>query len=185
MDSHFIEAVCLAAVEILGEKDAYLILKQIGATSFSKIDSSRFSMTFFGRALAQRYGEQVSMGLLIRMGRASLTFLRRFFPEISALGNIDNRLKPVDKRFPDSLKVLAEVAASELGKPVEVSSLGGLSYEWQIHTGDLSYTPYFHFGLLEEFCYWMDARKNCQIAYALDGEPGKIAELSIQVKEME
>ena len=184
MDSHFIEAICLAAVEILGEKDAYLILKQIGVTSFTRIDSSRFSMMVFGRVLAQRYGQQVAMGLLIRIGRASLTFLRRFFHEISELGTIEFRLKPIDKRFPDALQTLAQVASAEMGEAIELSNLEGLSYEWQIHTNDLAYTPYYYFGLLEEFCYWIDARKDCQLAYAASGQPGKIASLTVQIKDM-
>ena len=185
MDSLFIEAICLAAAEILGEKDAYGILKEIGVSSFSAADTSRFVMASFGNALARRYGHQVAMGLMIRSGRASLTFLRRFFPVISELGEIENRLKPVNKRFPYSLQILADLTGRELKDPVKVVSQGGLSFEWQVSTADLSYTPYYHFGLLEEFCYWLDARKNCQIVYAVEEGVASFALLSLQIKEME
>lgn len=185
MDSHFIEAICLAAVEILGEKDTYLILKEIGVSCFSAANSNLFSIAQFGNALAGRYGPQVAMGLMIRIGRASLTFLRRFFPEISELGGIDNRLKPVNKRFPYSINVIAHLTSKELKDQIEVVGKDGLSYEWQIRTNNQSLTPYFHFGLLEEFCYWLDARKDCQIAYAMDAELSEFAKLTINIKDME
>jgi hypothetical protein len=185
MDSLFIEAICLAAAEILGEKDAYDILKEIGVSSFSAADTSRFTMASFGNALARRYGPQVAMGLMIRIGRASLTFLRRFFPEISELGGIENRLKPLDKRYSDSLGILADLAGGELKDPVKVVDQDGLSFEWQVNTTDPSCTPYYHFGLLEEFCYWLDARKDCRIVYAAEERKAHFAVLSIQIKDME
>lgn len=185
MDSQFVEAICLAAAEILGEKDTYLILKVIGVSSFSAADTSRFSIALFGNALAQRFGNQVAIGLMIRIGRASLTFLRRFFPEISELGSIENRLKPVDKRYPYSLKILADLAGKELKDSVNVVEKDVLAFEWQVAASDLSYTPYYHFGLLEEFCYWLDARKNCQIVYAADTQESRPAVLSIRVSGME
>ena len=185
MDSYFIEAIYLAAAEILGEKDAYSILKVIGVSSFSAANTGNFAIASFGNALARRYGPQVAMGLMIRIGRASLTFLRRFFPVISELGGIENRLKPVDKRYPYSLQILAGLAGKELKDPVAVVAQGSLSFEWQVSTADLSFTPYYHFGLLEEFSYWLDARKNCQIVYAAEADRPRLAVLSIQIKDME
>lgn len=185
MDSQFIEAVCLAAVEILGEKDAFLILKKTGVRSFTSFDSNLFSLEKLGGELAQKYGAQTAMGLMIRIGRASLTFLRRFFPQISALGEIENRLVPLDKRFPNSLKVLAEVTALELGDEVIVDCTGNLSYDWQINARYQSYTPYYHFGLLEEFCYWLDSRKDYQMIYAADAAVVDSRQIHVNIHEKE
>jgi len=185
MESHFHEAICLAAVEILGEKEAYNVMKAMGISSFSNASSSRYSLAELGRELAHRYDPQIAMGLLIRLGRASLTFLRRSFPMISELGAIENRLKPVDKRFPFSLNVMAEVAGAELGSTITVTGQSGLSYDWKVETADPYFTPYYHFGLLEEFCYWLDSRKDYQIAYAIDPSDSGLADLNIKIKELE
>ena len=185
MDSHFIEAVCLAAVEILGEKDAFLFLRKNGVHSFTSFDSSKFSLQNFGAELARKFDPQIAMGLMIRIGRASLTFLRRFFPEISDLGKIDNRLKPIDKRFPESLSVLAKVVTDELGSEVDLKDMDKAAYEWFIQTGDQAFTPYYHFGLLEEFCYWLDARKDYRIVHfpAESTTSGEIIAITVMEKE--
>ncbi len=185
MDSQFIEAICLATAEILGEKDAYLILKEMGMSSYSAVDTSSFDLASLGNLLAKRYDPQIAMGLMIRIGRASLIFLRRFFPEISELGSIENRLKPVDKRYPYSLKILADMAKKELKDTIKVLEQDGLTFEWQIASADLFFSPYYYFGLLEEFCYWLDARKKSQIAYAENINEQNVAALAIQIRDME
>jgi hypothetical protein len=185
MDSHFVEAVCLAAVEILGEKDAFIVLKKNGVHSFTSFDSSKFSLQNFGAELAHRFDMQIVMGLMIRIGRASLTFLRRFFPEISDLGKIDNRLKPIHKRFSESLLVLAKVVADELGSEVSLKNIDKASYEWIIQTDDQAYTPYYHFGLLEEFCYWLDARKDYRIVHSPKDSTSSGEAIVITVMEKE
>jgi len=190
MDSKFLEAISLAVVEILGQKDAVLIFKKIGVYS-NTMDSETFSGIHFsleelGQALAKKYDDQIAKGLMIRIGRASLTFLRRFFQEIAELGKIENRLKPLDKRFPYSLNVLAGKASSELGEAVKLLIKSKLAFEWQINAASGQvYMPYYHFGLLEEFCYWLDARKYYQLSYA-DGEGlAGTCRIGLEVKEME
>ena len=79
MQSQFLEAVCLASIEILGEKEAFQILKGLGMSSFSTLDPARFSLERYGRELAKSHDTQVADGLLIRIGRASLIFLRALF----------------------------------------------------------------------------------------------------------
>ncbi len=185
MDSKFMDAVCLASVEILGEKETFQVLKDFGVSSFSTLDASHFSLERFGQALAKRYDVQSAMGLLIRIGRASLIFLRRYFSDIADLGGIDNRLKPVDKRFPYSLNVLADKAGEGLGSQIQAAAVDSATFLWRLRAVNTALEPYYHFGLLEEFCGWLDSRKDYRIIYAADGGMGEFAELTIQVKEKE
>jgi hypothetical protein len=185
MEAQFLEAICLASVEILGEKETFQTLKGLGMSSFSALDPSLFTMERYGQELAKRHDEQVAAGLLIRIGRASLIFLRRYYETIGLLGAIDNRLKPIEKRFPDSLKVLAGEIGGEMGTKVETAAENALTYRWRLDAPERVFEPYYHFGLLEEFCNWLDSRKDYQIVYALQGAQGKAAELTIHVREKE
>ena len=179
MENLFVDAICQAAVEILGEKEAFTTLKEMGFPTLIPADASRFSLEDMGMVLARKYNPQSAMGLLIRMGRASLIFLRRYFSDISELGSIENRLKPLDKRFLSSLSVLAQRVSSELGQPTHVSMQDALSFTWQVTTPQQTYSLYYHFGLLEEFCSWLDARKDYQLVYADKDE----SSLQIFIKE--
>lgn len=166
MENLFVDAICQASVEILGEKEAFGSLKAMGLPTLVPADASCFSLEDLGVVLARKYDPQTAMGLLIRVGRASLIFLRRYYSEISDLGSIDNRLKPLDKRFLISLTRLAECVSSELGQPVSILAQDALSYSWQIQSPDQVYSMYYHFGLLEEFCNWLDSRKDYQLVHA-------------------
>ena len=166
MENLFVDAICQAAVEILGEKEAFATLKEMGFPTLIPADVSRFSLEDMGMVLARKYGPQTAMGLLIRVGRASLIFLRRYFSDISELGSIDNRLKPLDKRFLSSLEALARRVSSELDLSAEVMAQGGLTYAWQVGSAQPIYASYYYFGLLEEFCTWLDSRKTYQLVYA-------------------
>jgi hypothetical protein len=166
MENLFVDAICQAAVEILGEKEAFTTLKEMGFPTLIPADASRFSLEDMGMVLARKYNPQTAMGLLIRMGRASLIFLRRYFSDISELGSIENRLKPLDKRFLSSLGVLAQRVSSELDLKADVAAQGGLTYAWQVRSAQQTYASYFYFGLLEEFCSWLDSRKTYQLNYA-------------------
>jgi hypothetical protein len=150
------------------------------------LPGSFFSLEKLGQALAEKYGDQTARGLMIRIGRASLTFVRRYYPVVSELGNIENRIKPLDVRFPYSLDVLAGMISQNVGIEVKSAPAGKLAFEWKINATDRQlYAPYYHFGLLEEFCYWLDTRKYYQLTYA-DGnsEPG-MQVIGLQVKDME
>jgi hypothetical protein len=166
MENLFVDAICQAAVEILGEKEAFTTLKEMGFPTLIPADAPRFSLEDMGLVLARKYNPQTAMGLLIRIGRASLIFLRRYFSDISELGSIENRLKPLDRRFLSSLNVLAQRVSSELGQSTHVSAQDALSYSWQVRSTQQTYACYYYFGLLEEFCTWLDSRKTYQLTYA-------------------
>ena len=82
-----------------------LTLKEMGFPTLIPADASRFSLEDMGMVLARKYNPQTAMGLLIRMGRASLIFLRRYFSPIfpNWAASITD-LKPLDKRFLSSLE---------------------------------------------------------------------------------
>ncbi|BBB49412.1 hypothetical protein [Pelolinea submarina] len=183
MENYFVDAICQAAVEILGEKEAFTTLKEMGFPTLISADASRFSLEDMGVVLARKYNPQTAMGLLIRMGRASLIFLRRYFSDISELGTIENRLKPLDKRFLSSLGVLAQRVSSELDLSAEVAAQGGLTYAWQVQPAQQTYAIYYHFGLLEEFCTWLDSRKNYQLNYAGSEAGSDSCQITLTVKD--
>ncbi len=138
--------------------------------------------------LRANFGEETTRGLLIRMGSASLTFFRKYFSEIAQLGNIENRLKPLDRRFLSSLNSLAAVLTNEMGTEIKVESTNTAHFEWRTikpkNTPDAKiYASYFYFGLLEEFCNWLDARKNYLLNYAPDDNNQEL--ITIEVRNLE
>jgi len=98
--------------------------------------------------LSANFGEETTRGLLIRMGSASLTFFRKYFSEIAQLGNIENRLKPLDRRFLSSLNSLAAVLSDEMGTEIKVDSSNTAHFEWRTFNPNSQlnsrvFTPYF------------------------------------------
>ena len=82
--------------------------------------------------LVHNFGEETTRGLLIRMGSASLTFFRKYFSEIAQLGSIENRLKPLDRRFLASLEFAAQVfSRNEMGTTFNVNARNTSIFEWQ------------------------------------------------------
>ena len=140
--------------------------------------------------LCVNFGEETTRGLLIRMGSASLTFFRKYFSEIAQLGNIENRLKPIDRRFLSSLNSLAAVLSFEMGTEIKVDSTNSTHFDWRIvkpknDPESRVYTPYFYFGLLEEFCNWLDSRKNYLLNYAPNENSKELDLITIEVRNME
>jgi hypothetical protein len=140
--------------------------------------------------LSTNFGEETTRGLLIRMGSASLTFFRKYFSEIAQLGSIENRLKPLDRRFLSSLNSLAAVLSKEMGTEIKVDFKDTTHFEWRNVKPNKDpdsevFAPYFYFGLLEEFCNWLDARKNYLLNYAPDENNHEIDLITIEVRNME
>ncbi len=183
MENLFVDAICQAAVEILGEKEAFTTLKEMGFPTLIPADASRFSLEDMGMVLARKYNPQTAMGLLIRMGRASLNFLRRYFSDISELGSIENRLQPLDKRFLSSLGVLAQRVSSELDLSAEVAAQAGLTYAWRVRSTQQTYASYYYFGLLEEFCTWLDSRKTYQLIYANSDAASDVYQINLTIQD--
>jgi hypothetical protein len=140
--------------------------------------------------LLARYGEDVSRGLLIRMGNGSLNFFRKYFSEIAQLGSIENRLKPVDRRFLFSLNSLAEVISGEMGDTFSVTARNPRSYLWEkkLNADDSKIKPittFFYFGLLEDFCSWLDSRKNYILNCEVSENCMDMNAISIEIRDMD
>lgn len=140
--------------------------------------------------LVTLYGEDTTRGLLIRMGGASMIFFRKYFSHIAQLGSIENRLKPIDRRFKESLEKFAGVLSNEMGKPISILQRNGRTYEWQVGINDdafnnQGFVAYFFFGLLEEFCLWLDSRKNYLLNFESANAQNDPIEITIQIRDME
>jgi hypothetical protein len=140
--------------------------------------------------LLARFGEDVTRGLLIRMGNGSLNFFRKYFSGIGQLGSIENRLRPVDRRFLSSLNSLAEVLSIEMGENFIVTAKGGRSYSWEQKVNSENpkigqITSFFYFGLLEEFCTWLDSRKNYIINCEVNEKVLDVNGISIEIRELD
>jgi len=189
MNSDFIHAVFQAAIEILGKDEAKTVFTKQGLRMPLSKGSMDFSLDDFGSDLALAYDTQSAMGLLIRIGRAALTFVRRAFNDIELLGGIENRLKPIVKRFPDSLQKMALVLSRVTGAKMRVEATDPQGYDWLIRLSEKqspeewTWKAYFFFGLLEEFCTWLDARKDYRLALAVHDAESPWARIHIQILE--
>lgn len=121
----------------------------------------------FGIQLANMYDDLTAKGLLIRMGRVSLMTIRMRYPQISNLGSLENRLKPIDRRFTDSLEAVAEWLSQVFGLNIESEKEESMQYRMLFPPveRDQSYALFFIFGFLEEFCTWLDARKAYRLTF--------------------
>jgi hypothetical protein len=181
-------------LEIVGEEtaskifnSAHIDLHPVGAPR--QLAASARQIEKAGAALASEFSPMAARGLLIRAGRASLIFFRRFFGEIDDLGSLENRLKPVPKRFLHSLDVLGSLWAREMDQPVTVRQCEGQEYLLGLDLSSLAgggerFTPYFLFGLLEEFCQWLDARKKYRLVYSPHSENAQ-AEIALSIASQE
>ena len=166
----FLEILRQSVLELLADEESNRMFQRPGLASPG--DNGILSiLEALGGSFAQLYDAETARGLLIRAGRASLIFLRRYEARVSALGAIDNRLKPVEPRFRHSLTELSSFFSDPRDMIVEMDVTGPLAFSWCLRADapdglEMDFTPYFFFGLLQEFCEWLDARKNYQLVYA-------------------
>ena len=182
-------------LELLGGEQADEVFSSAGLDPFDlkAPDYFRHGSDLLERVAAElcaHYGEETTRGLLIRMGNASLTFFRKYFSDIAQLGNIENRLKPLDRRFLLSLNTLAEVLSDEMEASLNIVAESTRSYGWQIiktrgNLGAPALTPFFYFGLLEEFCNWLDTRKNYLLKYAAGENHKDMDVISIEIRDLD
>ena len=187
-----LQAVYLSLLEILGQDQAANLFKEQeinpGMLSSSEVKGDvAVLIDRIGDSLNRDYGQLAAQGILIRAGRASLVFFRRFFNQVGDLGSLDNRLKPVGKRFFLSLVSLADLWSRETGLISKIEQVDQREFKWLMTfpsaKGEENHTilPFFLFGLLEEFCTWLDARKSYHIVYS-PPEKGSLVELSISIQ---
>jgi len=165
----FLRSIYEAAAGILGASDSVLIISAIidwdGTDEIPEIKNKPQLLSDLGNEFAIRFQRNTAKGLLYRIGDSSFTYLRRNSEELLDLGSIENRLKPISKRFDYSLGVLASSLSELTGlkikaiKKSENSFCLGISKSKndELFSSDL-YLFYFS-GLLRAFCEWMDSRK--------------------------
>ena len=169
-----------------GEKDQADCLQSPPFPTDEFQDNLTFSREIeqFGVALESLYDPLTAKGLLIRIGRETFLHVRRKFEKISCLGEINNRLKPIHKRFADSFQELTEWITIEMFVEIQVKSEEENQFRLILNIGNSSflYFPYFLIGILEEFCYWLDTRKNYNLAY-LEKIPLASGEILVIIKD--
>jgi hypothetical protein len=118
-----------------------------------------------GNEFAIRFQRNTAKGLLLRIGDSSFTFLRRKLIKLVELGSIENRLKPISKRFDYSLGILAEDLSVLTGLKIKAIKKNQNSFCLKIarNVNDELFSSDLHLfyfaGLLRAFCVWMDSRK--------------------------
>ena len=193
--SRFFYCLYYSLLELLGGDKADNVFSAAQLDPFDLIAPEYFNngsliIEKISSELCALFGEDAARGLLIRMGSASMVFFRKYFAGIAQLGSIENRLKPLNRRFSASLTKLAEVLSAETGTPQNIIERETRSYEWQMNktrfnsTGEW-FEPYFYFGLLEEFCSWLDSRKNYVLNYTAVEDHNSLEVISVEIREME
>jgi len=108
----FLRSIYEAAIEILGTSESVLIFSTIinwdGTGEPPDIKNKPEFLSDLGNEFAIRFQRNTAKGLLLRIGDSSFTFQRRNLKELVQLGSIENRLKPISKRFDHSLGILAD-----------------------------------------------------------------------------
>jgi len=165
----FLRSIYEAAVEILGTSDSVLIFSTIinwdGAGEIPEIKNKPQFLSDLGNEFAIRFQRNTAKGLLLRIGDSSFPFLRRNIKKLTELGSIENRLKPISKRFDHSLGVLAENLSALTGLEIKAikKSQNHFCLEIARSVNDDLFSSDLHLfyfsGLLRAFCVWMDSRK--------------------------
>ena len=165
----FLQSIHEAAIEILGTSDSVLIFSSIinwdGTGEIPEIQNRSQFLSDLGNEFAIRFQRNTAKGLLLRIGDSSFTFLRRKLKNLIELGSIENRLKPISKRFDYSLSILADNLTALTGLEIKAIKKNQNSFclevarnvNNELFSSDL-YLFYFA-GLLRAFCEWMDSRK--------------------------
>jgi hypothetical protein len=77
-----------------------------------------------------------------------------------------------------------------MGTIFKIETRNSSNFEWQnqkpeIDPPALMLPPYFYFGLLEEFCSWLDTRKNYILNYAADETIKDLDVITIEIRNMD
>jgi hypothetical protein len=165
----FLRSIYEAAIGILGTSDSVLIFSTIinwdGTGKPPDIKNKPQFLSDLGNEFAIRFQRNTAKGLLLRIGDSSFTFLRRKLIKLVELGSIENRLKPISKRFDHSLGILAEDLSALTGLKIKAIKKNQNSFCLKIarNVNDELFSSDLHLfyfaGLLRAFCVWMDSRK--------------------------
>ena len=179
----FLRSIYEAAVGILGASDSDLIFSAIidwdGTNEIPEINNKPQFLSDLGNEFAIRFQRNTAKGLLYRIGDSSFTYLRRNFEKLLDLGSIENRLKPISKRFDHSLSVLVSCLSELTGLKIRAikQSKNSFCIEISRNKKDELFSSDLHLfyfsGLLRAFCEWMDSRKEYFINVNEENGAGK------------
>ncbi|MDO9547066.1 MAG: hypothetical protein Q7J07_10020 [Pelolinea sp.] len=174
--SLFLQAIYEGTVEIMGKPKTEQIFSSILDAKSSDEDSEKKSrihiIANFGNEFAIRFHRNTAKGLLLRIGEASFTYLRKYNQNLIELGNIENRLKPISKRFEESLEVLAENLSELTTLKIQAFKKNDTNFCLEIVGEEMSKMLssdlhlFYFVGLLRAFCGWLDSRK--EYAFHID-----------------
>lgn len=183
MRKEFLRSIYDASTEILGRLEAdNIFTSAVGCTGKDILDQQSLPSDFLSNLSAEfsiRFQQNTAKGLLIRIGDAAFSFLRKRISGLHDLGSIENRLKPLAKRFADSFEILAENLSGGFGMQINSSMIGEGMYCLEFgerddlqSSGDLHL--YFFGGILRVFGLWLDSRKDYAIDFGkTDSSSGK------------
>jgi len=161
-----------AALEILGRQEAHKIFGtafEPNAQAAALSDESALDLIAeISNELSLKYHLNTARGLLLRIGDAAFPKIRRRVAHLNDLGSIDNRLQPLDRRFPIALEILVSVISSVMEIPIALDVQDGHCYRVNrtrnpedARTGDLDL--YLIAGLLRAFGFWLDSRHEYRV----------------------
>ena len=144
------------------------------------IDSSVDLLNGISDEFSILYQPNTAKGLLIRIGEAAFSKLRRKLHPLNALGSTENRLQPFEQKFESSMIQLAEILATATGISIEYESQPDQCYSLQIADGSMH--VYFFAGLLRAFGTWLDSRRDyhTEVQPAETGNPSGCVRLCVR-----
>ena len=194
--SIFLQALYEGTVEIMGTIKTRQIFSTISGEGTQGIEiksAGGFTvLESLGNELAIRFQRNTAKGLMIRIGEASFSYLRKQIPQLFELGVIENRLKPIAKRFEISLTVLADLLSEMTGLKTRMVEKSDTKFCLEIlgsTSGKILATNlqlFYLMGILRAFCLWLDSRK--EYAYTIDeggqSDPG-VNYVCMTIQDME
>lgn len=180
MRSKFSLSVQEAAVEILGRQEVQQKFGSVlGTEHSSPILSSDPAMNLLAEISSEfsiKYHLNTARGLMLRIGEAAFSKLQMRFDDLHALGSMENRLLPLEKKFSNALTVLVDIISSVIGASFTVEARGDYCYcvvdsrqGAAAMNGDLDL--YFIAGLLRAFGMWLDSRRQYLVQVGSDHGP--------------
>jgi len=166
--SLFLQAVYEGTIEIMGKTKTELIFSAISYEIGNGGVIENITPKIFadiGNEFAIRYHINTAKGLMLRIGEASFSYLRKKNQKLKEMGKIENRLKPIAKRFEESLESLAENLSELTALKIRAKKTNDSAYSLEIVDDEIEKIfssdlhLYFFMGLLRAFSGWLDSRK--------------------------
>lgn len=162
MRHEFCQSVYQAVIEILGRQEAKKVFHAVLGPGYCEhapqFDPKANLLGGISDEFFILYQLNTARGLLIRIGEAAFSKMCKKMDALNALGDIENRLRPFDKKFNSGVIKLGDILSAASGKPITFESNKDDCY--CMHLSDRSLQSYFYAGFLRAFGVWMDSRRD-------------------------